>query len=120
MTKDEKGFKQLLVWQKAYDLVLECYRFTKLLPKTEEYGLISQIRRASVSVPANIAEGYERGHRKEYLQFLHFAKGSLGELETYLLLVSDLGYMKEDAFQKAEEKRSEVARLLKGLVRSLA
>jgi len=71
---------------------------TKKFPKAEIYGLTSQLQRAAVSVPANIAEGYERNHRKEYLQFLFIAKGSLGELDTLLLLARDLSYMTVEEF----------------------
>tara|TARA_B100000959_G_C14915647_1_gene597190 strand:- start:29 stop:394 length:366 start_codon:yes stop_codon:yes gene_type:complete len=115
-----KGFKQLKVWQKAYELVLEVYKISKIFPKDELYGLVSQIRRAAVSVPANIAEGYERKHRKEYLQFLHIAKGSLGEVETFLDLAKDLRYLSEEKFLLIEQKRKETARLLRGLIRSLS
>lgn len=116
---NEKGFRQLIVWQKAYELVLEVYKITKAFPKEEMYGLVSQMRRAAVSVPANIAEGYERNHRKEYLQFLYIAKGSLGEVETYLFLAKDLGYLSTDNYLVVEQKRIETARLLKGLIKSL-
>jgi four helix bundle protein len=84
------GFRELKVWQRAYELTLDLYRITRKFPKAEIYGLTSQLQRAAVSVPANIAEGYERNHRKEYLQFIFIAKGSLGELETLLLLARDL------------------------------
>src|SRR6185369_4522958 len=93
MEKKITGYRDLKVWQRAYELTLILYRTTKRFPKEETFGLISQIRRAASSVPANIAEGYERNHRKEYLQFLFIAKGSLGELDTYLLLARDIGYM---------------------------
>jgi four helix bundle protein len=84
------------------------------------YGLVSQIRRAAVSIPANISEGYERNHRKEYVQFLFVSKGSLGEVETHLLLAKDLGYLSEKEYSAIENKRSETARLLIGLIKSLA
>jgi len=119
MEKDTEGFKQLNVWQKAYELTLEIYKITTAFPKNEMYGLTSQLRRAAASVPANIAEGYERNHRKEYLQFLHIAKGSLGEIETFLLLSNDLKYLSKDEFIAIDEKRKVTARLLKGLVKSL-
>ena len=117
---NEKGFKQLKAWQRGYELVLEVYKVSKNFPKEEIYGLVSQIRRAAVSVPANIAEGYERNHRKEYLQFLHIAKGSLGEVETYLYLAKDLGYLTKDIYLVIEKKRKETACLLKGLIKSLS
>jgi four helix bundle protein len=119
MEKETKGFRQLVVWQKAYDLTLEVYRLTRTFPKSETYGIISQLQRAIVSIPANIAEGYERNHRKEYLQFLFIAKGSLGEVETYILLAKDLGYLKDADYAVIDEKRKTVSRLLKGLIKSL-
>lgn len=81
--------------------------------------MTSQIRRAAVSVPANIAEGYERQHRKEYIQFLMVAKGSLGEVETYIDLCKDLCYLKEEEYGKLVAKRQEIGRLLRGLINSL-
>lgn len=85
-----EGFRTLTTWQKAYELALEIYKTTKDYPKHEQFALVSQIRRAYLSVVANIAEGYERQHRKEDIQFLTAAKGSLGEVEAYLLFSKDL------------------------------
>lgn len=119
MEKETRGFRQLTAWQKAYELTLEVYRLTKKFPKTETYGLISQLQRAVISIPANIAEGYERNHRKEYLQFLYIAKGPLGEVETYLLLAKDLGYLNESDYALLDENRKVTSRLLKGLIKSL-
>jgi len=90
-----KSFKDLIVWQKAYRLVLEVYKITKDFPKSETYGLAQQMRRAAVSLPSNIAEGYGRRHKTEYKQFLSIAYGSLLELETQHLLSVDLGYTKK-------------------------
>lgn len=112
-------FKELVVWQKAYQLALSIYQRAESFPQYEQYGLTSQIRRAAVSVPANIAEGHERQYRKEYLQFLSVAKGSLGELETLLLLSKDLHYLELVPFQRIEADCHEVSKLLHGLIRSL-
>ena len=90
-----KSFKDLIVWQKAYRLVLEVYRITKDFPKSEIYGLAQQMRRAAISLPSNVAEGYGRRHKTEYKQFLSIAYGSLSELETQYLLSVDLGYTKK-------------------------
>lgn len=120
MEKENQGFRQLTAWQTAYELALQIYKLTKTFPKTETYGLASQMQRAAVSVPANVAEGYERNHKKEYIQFLSIAKGSLGEVETYLLLAKDVGYLSAEEYGKVDEKRKQSARLLKGLIRSLA
>jgi len=114
-----KGFKDLIVWQRAYEFALVIYRQTKGFPKEELYGIASQLRRAVVSVPANIAEGYERQYRKEYIQFLNVAKGSLGEVETYLLLAKDIGYIELNRFEELEAMRTEIAKLLRGLIVSL-
>jgi four helix bundle protein len=119
MAEEGKGFQGLKAWQKAYDLALHIYMLTKNFPKEETYGLMAQLQRAVVSVSANIAEGYERQHRKEYLQFLCIAKGSLGETETYLLLARDLGYMTQIEYTIADEKRKETSKLLRGLIKSL-
>jgi len=81
-TKSLKSFKELIVWQKAYQLVLEIYKTTKDFPKSETFGLAHQMRRAAVTIPSNIAEGYNRKNRVEYHQFLSVAYGSLAELET--------------------------------------
>jgi four helix bundle protein len=115
---EKQGFKSLLVWQKSYELAIKIYKVTERSPKSEIYGLVSQMRRAAISVPANIAEGYERQYNKEYIQFLTIARGSLGELETYLLLAKDLNYITEGTFGKLEQSRKEVIRLLQGLIRS--
>jgi four helix bundle protein len=114
-----EGFKDLIAWQKGYELLLGVYKITKEFPRNEMFGLTSQMRRAAVSVVGNIAEGYERIHRKEYVYFLSVAKGSLGELEAYLMLANDLGYVNADGYKGIDEKRRETARILMGLMRSL-
>ena len=95
-----KGFKDLIVWQKAYKLTLGIYKATVQFPRDEQYGLPSQIRRASVSVVSNIAEGYTRRNRAEYIQFLSIAYASLSELETQLLLSKDLKYVPQNEFNE--------------------
>jgi len=114
------SFKKLIAWQKAYELTLDIYRTTKKVPKSNGLALRTQIQKAALSIPANIAEGYERQHRKEYLQFLCIARGSLGELETYILLAKDLSYINEKEYDRINDLRSEVGRLLRGLVKSLS
>jgi four helix bundle protein len=101
-------------------LTIETYKVIKKFPKSEAYGLISQIQKAAVSIPANIAEGYERNHKKEYLQHLFIAKGSLGELETHFLLACRLGYLSEEEYNSIEKTRKEAAKILVGLIRSLS
>ena len=92
--KKLKSYKELIVWQKAYKLVLEIYKYTFNFPKTETYGLVQQIRRAAISIPSNIAEGYGRKSKTDYHRFLSIAYGSLLELETQYMLSIDLGYAK--------------------------
>lgn len=105
-----KSFKDLIVWQKAYKLVLEIYKATKNFPNHETYGLTQQMRRAAVSLPSNIAEGYGRGHKAEYNQFLSVAYGSLSELETQYLLSIDLGYINKN--ENVENLLKEVGSML--------
>ncbi|RJQ39872.1 MAG: four helix bundle protein [Nitrospiraceae bacterium] len=114
-----KNFKDLKVWQKSYELSLEIYRITKRFPLEEKYGLTSQIRRAAVSVTSNIAEGYARKTRPEYIQFLYVAYGSNCELETQILLSGDLGYIKSEELKQLQEEISEIERMLKALIKSL-
>ena len=90
------SFKDLIVWQKSYRLTREIYVFSGQFPKNELYGLVQQLRRAAVSIPSNIAEGYGRRHKAEYGQFLSIAYGSLCELETQYMLAVDLGYCGKD------------------------
>jgi len=105
-----KSFKDLIVWQKSYKLVLEIYKTTRHFPKSEDYGLSQQLRRAAVSIPSNIAEGYGRKHKAEYNQFLSIAYGSLLELETQFLLAKDLNYIIEN--QGVEKLLKEVGSML--------
>jgi four helix bundle protein len=95
-------WKDLEVWKKSHDLVLKVYEVSKTFPKNEVYALTDQIRRASMSVPANIVEGQSRNTTKEHIQFLYNARGSLEEIRYFLLLSKDLGYMNKDTFQSLE------------------
>ena len=115
-----QSYNDLIVYQKSYKLTLQIYQTTKNYPNEEIYGLISQMRRSSVSIPCNIAGGYRRGHRKEYIQFLHMAHGSCGELETLLSLSQDLGIIEKDSFENLYRLQEEVSKLLKGLMVSLS
>src|SRR4030043_654022 len=94
-----QSYKDLIVYQKSYKLALVIYQITKNYPKEEIYGLTSQMRRSSVSIPCNIAEGYRRGHRKESIKFIYMAHGSCGELETLISLSHDLGLIEKDSFE---------------------
>ena len=108
--------KDLNVWKKAMDLAAQVYSLTAKFPKEELYGLTSQIRRSAVSIPSNIAEGAARLSRKEFIQFLHIASGSVAELETQLLLAIQIGLLSGDHIISHVE---EVRKLLLGLLRSL-
>jgi four helix bundle protein len=114
-----KNFKELKVWQKAYQLCLEIYRVTRNFPKEEIYGLTSQIRRAAVSVPSNVAEGYGRKTTGEYIQALYVAYGSNCELETQVLLSGDLGFVRREDLLRLQQEIGDVERMLKGLIKSL-
>ena len=111
-----RSFLQLIVWRKAHALVLKIYRATAAFPKEELYGLTSQTRRAAVSVPANIAEGYRKLDRADKVRFLNIAQGSLEEVRYYLILSRDLGYQ-ADASLDAD--LDEVARLLASYIMTL-
>lgn len=115
-----QSYKDLIVYQKGYKLSLEIYQATQSYPKEEIYGLTSQMRRSAVSIPCNIAEGYRRGHRKEYIQFLYMAQGSCGELETLLSLSNDIGMVDRNTFERLYPMQEEVSKLLRGLITSLS
>ena len=114
------SYRDLIAWQKARALVREVYAVTKHLPEDERYGLVSQLRRAGVSVVANIAEGQGRNTAGEFQQFLGHAKGSLTELETELIVAQDLGYLRPEEAKDLPAKCDEVSRLINGLLRSLS
>lgn len=114
-----KNYKELQVWQIACQVCLEIYRLTKSFPQDEWYGLTSQIRRAAVSVPSNIAEGYGRKTTNEYIQALYIAYGSTCELETQALLAGDLEYVGVEELQKLLLEIGDLERMLKGLINSL-
>ena len=111
-------FGDLVVWQKAHQIVLQVYRITGSFPAEERFGLTSQMRRAAVSVPANLAEGFKKRGVRDKLNFYNIAQGSLEELRYYLILSKDLGYMPES--REMVEATEEIARMLHGLVKSVA
>jgi four helix bundle protein len=114
-----KNYKELVVWQKAMDLATVVYRLCAHFPAIEQYGIASQVRRGSVSVAANIAEGWGRGVTREYIQFLRIARGSLTELETHLILSHRLGYCRKQDLDKMQQEIAEIGRMLNGLIQSL-
>jgi len=109
LSKPARTFQDLLVWQKAHPFVLEAYRLTATFPKSETYGLASQMRRAAVSIPANIAEGFRRRSKADKARFLNMAEGSVEECRYFLILTKDLGYGDTQTLTAALE---EVSRLL--------
>ncbi|MGA7462883.1 MAG: four helix bundle protein [Candidatus Korobacteraceae bacterium] len=114
-----KSYRDLVAWQKAMDLVALIYRATASFPREEIYGLTSQLRRAAVSTPSNIAEGQGRHGVAEFRHFLHQACGSLMEVETQVLIAERLGFMNPDASHEVLNNCAEVGKILNGLIRSL-
>ncbi len=114
----EKGFRRLIAWQKGHGLALAVYKATASFPSAEKFGLVSQMRRAAVSVPANIAEGFTRQHTAEFRQALNVARGSLAELEYYLELSRDLDYVDANSYTNLSDRLDEAARVLSGLFKS--
>ncbi len=104
--------KDLIVWQKSRQLVQIVYTLTTQLPREELFGLTNQVRRAVVSIPSNIAEGFNRGSNREFVHFLKIAKGSAAEVETQLLLCIDLGYLSDEEVQPALSLYDEILRML--------
>jgi four helix bundle protein len=113
------SYQDLDVWQRAIDLVEECYRLSALLPKDEVYGMSSQIRRAAVAIPANIAEGFGRDQTGSYIHFLRIALGSARELETHLVIVERVRLLPKDALLAVRELCDRVGRMLRSLIRAL-
>lgn len=114
-----ESYRELEVWKKAINLVVEIYNATKTFPKEEVYVLSSQIHKASISISANIAEGWGRGTKKEYLQFLKISRGSLMELETHLILSQKLKYTTQEHAENLLNKTQEIGKMLNGLINSL-
>jgi len=114
-----KTYKELIVWQKSYELIILIYKTSEKFPREEIFGLTSQLRRAGVSVSANIAEGFNRQTKKEYLQFLYISRGSLQEVDFLLLLAKDLEYIPSNIYGEFKELIELIGKLLSGLIRSI-
>lgn len=112
-------FKDLKIWQKGMDIAEKCYLFTKLFPKDELYGMVQQIRRSAVSIPANIAEGYGRRTTPEYIRFLNIAQGSLNELETHIILSQRVGLSQETDIEPIIFLLREESRMITALIKKL-
>ncbi|NLF58104.1 MAG: four helix bundle protein [Candidatus Hydrogenedens sp.] len=114
-----KSYRELQVWQKAVDMVVSVYEVTAEFPAQEKYGLASQTQRAAVSVPANIAEGYGRVHRGDYVHHLSIARGSLAELETHVTIAARLGFIQRDKALNLWNMTQETGRMLTSMILSL-
>jgi four helix bundle protein len=114
-----RDFRNLQVWEKAHALALNVYKATASFPKEELYGLTSQIRRSSTSIPTNIAEGSGRNGDAELARFISIGMGSASELEYQLLLAHDLNYLDQETYTKLHEKATEVKRMLAGFIKTL-
>ena len=119
MTAIINSYKDLNVWQKSMELARIVYSIVKLLPREELYALSDQMRRAVISIPSNIAEGYYRNSTRDYIRFLSIAKGSLGEIETQLMLCEDFGYLKNEQITPALRKCDEIGKMLTMLINNL-
>ena len=115
----DKPHKKLEVWKKAIELTVLIYKITTSFPEIEKFGLISQMRRAVISIASNIAEGAARQTKKEFAQFLHNAQGSLSELDTQLIIANRLGYLPDEVLKEVTEQLDSEDRMLTGLIKSL-
>ncbi len=114
-----KSYEDLLVWQKSHKFVLEIYRHTKVFPKDERFGLVQQLRRAASSVATNIAEGFARHSKKEYIRFLYVSRASLSETEYHLYLSRDLNYLSLEVHKRLKIQIIEIGKMLNGSIKSL-
>jgi four helix bundle protein len=115
-----KTHKDLEVWRRSLDFVTDIYLVTQSFPKSELYGLTSQLRRAAVSIPSNISEGAARKSPTEFKRYLHISLGSLSEVETQLLISRNLNYMSDENFESLINEQGNIARLTQGLIRSIS
>jgi len=114
-----KSYKDLLVWKRSVDLATKIYSITEEFPKAEIYGIISQMRRSAVSIPSNIAEGRNRGTRKDFAQFLRIALGSTAELETQTEISKNLKFINELEYSQITSETSEIGMMLRAIIRKL-
>ncbi len=113
------SFRELKVWQKAMDLVTDIYAITTIFPQHEQFGITSQIRRSSISIPSNIAEGFGRNSNNEFVRFLRIAIGSLFELQTQLEISKNLKFISIEEFNKMLLESTEIEKMIKALIKSL-
>jgi len=117
--KKIQNFYELEAWKKAHELTLEIYKITKNFPREELFGIVNQLRRAVCSTGANIAEGFERYHFNDKIRFYYQARGSVAEVQNFLLLAKDLGFINVDICKNLGEKANQVRQLINGLIRSI-
>lgn len=113
------NFYDLKTWQEGHSLILKIYKISQFWPKEEIYGITSQIRRAAISINANIAEGYSRYHFKDKIRFYYQSRGSISEVQNFLILAKDLGYISENQSKELDLKANDVKCLLNGMIRSI-
>ena len=116
---ENKTHKDLIVWQRSVAFVTDIYTFSKTLPEDEKFGLVSQLRRAAVSIPVNISEGAARRSAKEFIQFLYISLGSVSEVETLLLIISNLNYGQSKELLKLQDQIKEIKKMIVSLIKSL-
>ncbi|MCL4559324.1 MAG: four helix bundle protein [Chloroflexi bacterium] len=114
-----KNYCDLIVWQKSISLMKSVYSLMSKFPRQEDFGLTSQVRRAAISIPSNIAEGQARRHRSEFVQFLHIALGSLSEMDTQIVIAGELGYLNEKDIVETDNLILEIRTMLFSLIRNL-
>lgn len=114
-----KTYKDLLIWQKGIEIVKEVYFLCKEIPNDEIFGLQSQIKRSSISIPSNIAEGWGRNYTKNYLQFLKYSRGSLLELETQIIIAKELNFISTESFNKIQDLITEESKMLNAFIKSI-
>jgi four helix bundle protein len=117
--KKIESYKDLIVWQKGIELVNEIYVLTKMFPKEEMFGLTNQMRRAAVSIPANIAEGWGRNSTKSYIQFVRISRGSLYEIETMMVIAKNQNYINEEQKSSTSSRIDELGKMLNKLLQKL-
>jgi four helix bundle protein len=119
MPNKVNSYRDLLVWKKALELTIAIYRATRSFPNEEKFGLSSQMQRAGVSVPSNIAEGQGRNSQKDFIRFLNIARGSLAELDTQTIIAKELGYLQNEQVNELSERIDELQRMLYSLINKL-
>lgn len=113
------SFKQLKIWQKGIEVVKDVYSAIELFPREELYGLSSQMKRAAISIPSNISEGFRRFHNKEYRQFLYITLGSIAELETQVIIAQELKFIKQEKADYIAEKLDHIGKMISALIKKL-